>query len=75
MKRKLKMALASLLAAACLTGAAGAASFDSSADRLSDLGLFQGTDEGYELDRAPTRAEARRQASCWSACWAQRTKR
>ena len=58
MKRKLRMALASLLAAACLTGAAGAASFDSSADRLSDLGLFQGTDEGYELDRAPTRAEA-----------------
>ena len=28
------------------------------ADALHALGLFQGTDAGYELDRAPTRAEA-----------------
>ena len=37
---------------------AGAASYDNCADRLSDLGLFQGTGNGYQLDRAPTRAEA-----------------
>lgn len=28
------------------------------ADELNCLGLFQGTDKGYELDRAPTRQEA-----------------
>ena len=58
MKRKLRMVLASVLAVASVAMTAGAASYDNCADRLSDLGLFQGTGEGYELDRAPTRAEA-----------------
>ena len=58
MKRKLRMLLASVLAVSSLAMSAGAASYDSCADRLSDLGLFQGTGSGYELDRAPTRAEA-----------------
>lgn len=35
-----------------------AADFTESADYLHELGLFQGTQQGYELDRAPTRAEA-----------------
>lgn len=30
----------------------------SAAEALNALGLFQGTDKGYELDRAPTRLEA-----------------
>lgn len=30
----------------------------SAAEALNTLGLFQGTDKGYELDRAPTRLEA-----------------
>ena len=58
MKRKLRMVLAGVLAVASLAMTAGAASYDNCADRLSDLGLFQGTGNGYELDRAPTRAEA-----------------
>ena len=58
MKRKLRMVLAGVLAVASLAMTAGAASYDNCADRLSDLGLFQGTGNGYQLDRAPTRAEA-----------------
>lgn len=52
------MVLAGVLAVASLAMTAGAASYDNCADRLSDLGLFQGTGNGYQLDRAPTRAEA-----------------
>ena len=58
MKRKLRMVLAGVLAVASLAMTAGAASYDNCAGRLSDLGLFQGTGNGYQLDRAPTRAEA-----------------
>lgn len=35
-----------------------AASYDHCADALNEMGLFNGTANGYELDRAPTRAEA-----------------
>lgn len=42
----------------CLIVGAHAADFTVQADRLSALGLFQGTDSGYDLDRTPTRAEA-----------------
>ncbi|MGI6181054.1 MAG: DUF6612 family protein [Agathobaculum sp.] len=58
MKKKLRLLAATVLVAAGLAVTAGAASFDSCADKLHDIGLFQGTGEGYELDRAPTRAEA-----------------
>ena len=58
MKSKLRIVLASVLVAAGLAVTAGAASYEGSADRLRDLGLFQGTENGYELDRAPTRGEA-----------------
>ena len=58
MKRKLRMLLAGMLAVSSLAMSAGAASYETCADRLSDLGLFQGTGNGYALDRAPTRAEA-----------------
>ena len=58
MKRKARMLLAGVLAAASLAMSAGAANYDTCADRLSELGLFRGTETGYELDRAPTRAEA-----------------
>ena len=58
MKKLMKSAVAASMAAALLTSAAGAASFTSSADALRDLGLFQGSDKGYELDRAADRAEA-----------------
>ena len=58
MKKKLRLAVAGVLVAAGLAATAGAASFESSADKLKDVGLFQGGTAGYELDRAPTRAEA-----------------
>lgn len=58
MKQKFKMLLATMLAVASLLVVAGAANYDHYADQLKSLGLFQGTDAGYELDRAPTRAEA-----------------
>ncbi|MBE6631887.1 MAG: hypothetical protein E7623_04220 [Ruminococcaceae bacterium] len=35
-----------------------AVSFTEEADALNTLGLFKGTDNGYELDKAPTRAQA-----------------
>ena len=58
MKTKLRIVLASVLVAAGLAMTAGAASYDNCADQLKDLGLFQGTEDGFELDRAPTRGEA-----------------
>lgn len=58
MKSKLRIALIAAVAAVGLMATAGAANFDHCADQLKDLGLFQGTQQGYELDRAPTRAEA-----------------
>ena len=61
MRKKLSIVLAlvfmlSLLAAFPAFAAGDDA--DAAADALNALGLFQGTGEGYELDRAPTRAEA-----------------
>lgn len=56
--KKMRIALASMLVAAGITATAGAANFTTCADRLKDVGLFQGTNQGYQLDKAPTRAEA-----------------
>ena len=70
--KKMRIALASMLVAAGITATAGAANFTNCADRLKDVGLFQGTNQGYQLDKAPTRAEARQ---CWSVCWARRLRR
>lgn len=58
MKRLVKLLVLTLALAALLTVSAFAADFTHCADALNDLGLFQGTDAGYDLDRAPTRAEA-----------------
>ena len=58
MKRLTKLLVLTLALAALLTVSAFAADFTHCADALHDLGLFQGTDAGYDLDRAPTRAEA-----------------
>lgn len=52
------LALLTVLLVACCSGLAMGAVFDNCADALSDMGLFSGTDQGYELDRIPTRAEA-----------------
>lgn len=58
MKKAIKR-LAIVCALVCvLAVSAFAADFTHCADALKDLGLFNGTAKGYELDRAPTRAEA-----------------
>lgn len=41
-----------------LTASAFAANYTNCADSLHEMGLFQGTQNGYDLDRTPTRAEA-----------------
>jgi len=61
MKRAATLALALILAFSLLTAmpaAFAAEDAEATADGLNALGLFQGTGEGYELDRAPTQAEA-----------------
>ena len=49
--KKMRIALASMLVAAGITATAGAANFTNCADRLKDVGLFQGTNQGYQLDK------------------------
>lgn len=58
MKKQLKTILLSAALTAALAVSASASSFDHCADKLNDLGLFQGTANGYELDTRPTRAHA-----------------
>ncbi len=64
MKRSFKLGAMAVACAAGVMVSAGAANFTSSADRLHEVGLFQGTGTTasgapqYDLDRAPTRAEA-----------------
>ena len=58
MKKWLRLACTGAVLAGVLTASAFAADETSCAERLHDLGLFRGTAQGYELDRAPTRAEA-----------------
>lgn len=57
----MKKALITLLVVAILASAlafsASAANFEHLADELNALGLFRGTDAGYDLDRAPNRGE------------------
>ena len=58
MKKWIRTACVGAAAAAMLTASAFAAEYTNCADALHDMGLFQGTAQGYELDREPTRAEA-----------------
>ena len=53
-----KLLVSGMLAGAMTFCAAGAANFDSAAQSLSDLGLLNGTQSGFDLDRAGTRGEA-----------------
>lgn len=58
MKKTFRIALAGAVLAGVLAVSAAAAEYTACADHLHALGLFQGTEQGYELDRVPTRAEA-----------------
>lgn len=58
MKKFLGTPLLVLMLVAMLAMGTAAADFENSAYALNELGLFQGTDSGFDLDREPTRAEA-----------------
>ena len=58
MNRWTRMLCAGAALTAALTVSAFAADFTECAEHLDNMGLFRGTEQGYELDRAPTRAEA-----------------
>lgn len=47
-----------MLLTAVLCVGASASDFDTTAQELSAIGMFRGTSDGFELDRAPTRSEA-----------------
>ena len=47
-----------ILLCAVFATVACASEFEVCADDLSEIGIFKGTDKGYELDREPTRLEA-----------------
>ena len=58
MNKWLRAVCVGATAAAMLTASAFAANYTNCADSLHEMGLFQGTQNGYDLDRTPTRAEA-----------------
>ena len=57
MKKALIIILVVAIMAASLIFTVSAANYEHIADDLHALGLFRGTDNGYELDRAPNRGE------------------
>jgi len=58
MKKAIKILALATAMCAILAISAVAADFEHCADAMNGLGLFRGTQNGYELDREPTRAEA-----------------
>lgn len=61
MKRSIKLLFVFLIVFVSMSVtaiAASASDYTTQAASLKEMGLFIGTDKGYELDRAPTRAEA-----------------
>ena len=58
MKRFLTLLFTTLLLTAVLCVTASASDYDTVAQDLSAIGMFRGTANGFELDRAPTRSEA-----------------
>ena len=58
MKRFLTVFFTALLLTAALCVTASASDYDAVAEDLSAIGMFRGTDNGFELDRAPRRSEA-----------------
>ena len=58
MRRFLTLLGTTLLLSAALCVGASASDYDAVAEDLSEIGMFRGTANGFELDRAPTRSEA-----------------
>ena len=58
MKKSFVTLVLVVVLAFALLASASAASFEHLADELNALGLFRGTGDGYDLERAPNRGEA-----------------
>lgn len=58
MKRFLALLFTALLLTAAMCVSASASDYNAPAEELSAIGMFRGTEKGFELDRAPTRSEA-----------------
>ena len=58
MKRIFTVLAAALLLSAATAVTASASDYDAAAEDLAAIGVFRGTADGFELDRAPTRSEA-----------------
>lgn len=58
MKRFFTLLFTALLLTAALCVSASASQYNSVAQDLSAIGMFRGTGNGFDLDRAPTRSEA-----------------
>ncbi len=58
MKKLCKILLVMMILMCALASTALASDYDGVAEELKTLGLFQGGDSGFDLDRAPTRVEA-----------------
>ena len=58
MRRFLTLLGTTLLLSAALCVGASTSDYDAVAEDLSEIGMFRGTANGFELDRAPTRSEA-----------------
>ena len=58
MKRIFTVLAAVLLLTAAMAVTASASDYDAVAEDLAAIGVFRGTSDGFELDRAPTRSEA-----------------
>ncbi len=58
MKRFCRILTIALVLVCALMTSAFAANFESTAQELKNMGLFKGTESGFDLDRVPTRAEA-----------------
>ncbi len=58
MKKIVKLSVILFVLCTILSVSSFASDFDHTANALSELGLFRGTEKGFELDRESTRAEA-----------------
>ena len=58
MKKHIRLLAALLALTLALSLSAFAADFTALADELHTMGMFEGTNKGYELERVPTRGEA-----------------
>ena len=57
MKRFLSIVLCMILSVTTIIATVTPTKYDEYAEKLATIGVFKGTGNGFELDRAPTRLE------------------